>query len=479
MSMKILEKYVGKFSESKLQKRLENDPFAFHGLEYATLKHHDEATRERLVEKAVITTGLFDIGTTGGGKLKPKQQTSYLKMVRNFTTMIGKCRIKNMTQRVEEIDKMWVGEPITKPATEGATTGQVKVNPSHNKTVLDVTSNKIRSDWEITTETMQDAISNDTYEEEVFDAYMMRSASDMELLAIQGDTTAGSGSPTALLKSVDDGWYVKAQSSHVIDASGAPISASIWTALLKALPQEYHKPGLEYFASTTLVYDWMEQVSNRATNLGDVVLSGGRKHLTVFGIPVNPVEYIPSDLSVAISTAKPAFHQGVLKGPFTFTQTDTFVTNVNAGGLVSATFTAGVYTVGQVVKTINDALAAASQTEVFGDNGFGQVFARTPSKGATQTVLISGVVAATLGMTVGGYSGAAAGSNTDSIGSFIMLTNPKNLLFGMYGQGLRIYSEYLRETDKVGVTTFNQVDMEIENDDAVSLCQNVTINDSF
>lgn len=477
--MKLLEKYIGKYSEEKLKRRLDSCEYTYNTLDYITREHHSEEKRNRMMEKAAITTGIFDIGTSGGGKIKPGQSKSFLKFVRNFSTMIGMCRTRNMTQRVVEIDKMWAGEPITKPATENATTGRVYVNPKHNKTILDVTNNKVRSDWQISTETMQDAISGDSYEEDVMDIHLMRVVSDMEFLAINGDTAATGSDPTNVLKKIDDGWYKKCQSGHVINAAGAPVASSVWNAMIKAMPQQYRKPGMKFFTSSAIVQDWMEQVSNRATNLGDIVLSKGREHLYVFGYQVVPVEYIPEDLSTSVSTATPAFHQGTQKGPFVFTQTDTFVTNVNAGGLVSATFTAGVYNVGQVVNTINTALASASQAEVFGDNGFGQVFARSLSKGAAQTILISGVVAATLGMTVGGYSGAAAGSNTDKIGSFIILSDPKNFLWGFMGAGMRVYSEFKKDTDATEVTMYNQIDAELENDDAVVLCEGVTVNDSF
>ncbi len=441
--------------------------------EAAKLKDNPKA-QQAMIEKAAISTGVF----SQSGSLNAKQQNRFLKYVKDFAKLLNMARTHRLTVPSEDIDKMWAGEPITKPATEGATTGRVLVEPKFNK--INLATTKIRSDWEISTESIQNAISQDQFEQDVFGVFMTRIASDLELLAILGDTTTTGSDPRSTLLAIKDGWYKQSLSGHEVDCGGASISKGVFAQMWKAMPKEYKSdPNLQFLVSENILTDWMDLIAERGTAMGDSALSGGEGAMRVYGKKITSIPYMPDDMTIDVGTATPATHKGVQAGPFKFTSSLTVILDVNSDGASTTTIAAGTYTVSQVAKLINDQLATDTAEQVAGDDGLGYLVLRTQTTGTGASIIVGAGTANTLlGLTAATYSGSAAGSNTDANGSFIWLVNPKNFIFGIL-DGTRIFSEFLRTTDQIGVTVFNQVDFKIENVDAVVVGTNVKARELF
>jgi hypothetical protein len=149
----------------------------------------------------------------------------------------------------------------------------------------------------------------------------------------------------------------------------------------------------------------------------------------------------------------------------------------NAGdGPVVVTFTAGVHETVEIARQINVALSGTIADIVASDNGEGELLLVCTSTGATSKVIIAAGgndANATLGLTAGTTTGSDAGSaGTVLEGSFVLLTNPLNLIFAMLA-GTRIFSEFNKDYDRIDTVVYNQVDVNVENVDAIVKAINV------
>jgi len=147
-----------------------------------------------------------------------------------------------------------------------------------------------------------------------------------------------------------------------------------------------------------------------------------------------------------------------------------------------------------VAKAINDAFLAAGAygllyANVARDDREGRLLLTSPTTGAASAIKFEPVAVASQGWVVLGllpapvnpntpaaevvYSGAASGSaNLVNEGSFVLLTNPKNLVWGIL-DGTRIFTEFNKNTDQIESIVYNQVDAKIENADAIVKAVNV------
>ncbi len=422
--------------------------------------------QEALIEKTLETSDFLS-----GGLLNPRQQDQFITLVRRYSTLLPQVRFHRMGQPVEEIDKMHVGEPVTESASENSAP-TVFSKPDFNKVTL--TAVKLRSQWNITTESLQGNIEQNRLEDTIMNAFTERMATDFEYLALMGDITtyAGGTDPTSRLLKRLNGWYLQAQSSHVLDAAGASISKNLLAKAKRMLPKEYRNdPGMRWIMSDTLVVDWEDYVSERETNLGDRVLGGGSAGNPI-GTPILPVPLIPDTMSVTTgAVASPAYVIGIQQGPFVITSSNNaLLIDIDNAGATAITLPTGTFEAVILTHVINTALGA----NIAYDDGTGRIVLQSTTTGVASEVDIqAGNANLTLGFTVAVVAGAAA-PGTIGEGSFIMLCNPKNLIFGML-DSTRIFSEFEKNYDRIETIMYNHLDAKIENLDAMVLIDNVRL----
>jgi len=303
-----------------------------------------------------------------------------------------------------------------------------------------------------------------------------RFATDMELLAVQGDTTTSGSTPIAVLLAANQGWGVLTEDSHIIDAGGAQISPAIWEKAFRAMPDQHvMNPNLKWFYNTNTAIDWRATLNARATGLGDLSIAG--ENTPPLGIAPMVVPYIPQNLAVPVTTATSATVTGTRQGPFTFTTTNYLLKlDVDNAGAVSVDMGASAASVvlnaPQVCKLINDQYVAgfgATYQYVASTNGFGAIVLTSPTTGATSEIDIQASatnVYTILGLTIAAVTGAAAGANSLNEGTFIWLADPMNFIYGILGS-TRVLSEYNKDYDRVEVVMYNDVDFAVENNDAI------------
>lgn len=204
---------------------------------------------EELLEKVLTTTA---IGAAGGGILKPEQANKFIDYMWDETALTSMVRRVKMNNPTQEIDKIAVGRRLARKATEGVDDGQ-NVDPTFAK--ISMTTVKIRLDWELTTESLEDNLEGDALEDHVARLMATQLGNDLEDLYINGDTA----STDPLLQSLDG--FIKRflSGAHVVSAGGANLNKSVFNRIVKTLPRKYlsRRGDLKFFTSPGLLQDFM------------------------------------------------------------------------------------------------------------------------------------------------------------------------------------------------------------------------------
>lgn len=274
---------------------------------------------QELLEKVLTTTA---IGAAGGGILKPEQANKFIDYMWDETALTSQVRRVKMNNPTQEIDKIAVGRRLARKASEGVDDGQ-NVDPTFAK--ISMTTTKIRLDWELTTESLEDNLEGDALEDHVARLMATQLGNDLEDLYINGDT----GSGDALLSAFDG--FVKRflAGSHVVSANGANLNKSVFNKIVKEMPRKYlsRRGDLRFFTSPGLLQDFLNittdasggaflNLQERAYSAENVNGSGGGSiFLKPFGVTLTEIPLWPEDASANYSGASGDHGYGVWTFP--------------------------------------------------------------------------------------------------------------------------------------------------------------------
>jgi hypothetical protein len=237
-----------------------------------------------------------------GGLLNPEQSARFLDYMFD-ATVIGKvARTVRMKSDTTEIDRMSVGEKLVKLASEGENTG---ANSAVTFSKISLTTKKLRLDWELSTESLEDNIEGADLEDHIARLMATQAGNDIEDLLLNGNAAG-----TDQLYKAFDGVVKKAKTSaHVVDAAGAFISREVFNKALKALPRKYkqRRTDLRFLAGSNLIQDYLYSTSRDIQNVnpqdiasgiirGEVApVSGPAGYVApyAFGIPIVEVPLLP------------------------------------------------------------------------------------------------------------------------------------------------------------------------------------------
>jgi hypothetical protein len=221
-------------------------------------------TLEKAIATGTTARGTFASTTGGsgvhtasesgnGGLLNPEQSARFLDYMFD-ATVIGKvARTVRMKSDTAEIDRMSVGEKLMKLATEGDNDG---ANSAVTFSKISLTTKKLRMDWELSTESLEDNIEGADLEDHIARLMATQAGNDIEDVILNGDTSLSSD---ALYKSFD-GVVKKAKASgRVVDAAGANVSREVFNKALKAMPRKYkqRRGDLRFLAGSNLIQDFL------------------------------------------------------------------------------------------------------------------------------------------------------------------------------------------------------------------------------
>lgn len=205
-----------------------------------------------LLEK-VISTSTIGTPPTGGGLLSPEQSDRFIDYMWDATTIGAQVRKIRMRANEVELDRMAVGERLVRLATEAV---DDHVNATVVFTKVSLTTKKLRLDWELSSESLEDNLEGEALEDHIARLMSSQAANDIEDLAINGDVN---NTTDSLLKSFD-GWRKRLYAgANVVDAAGAVLDRGVFNKALRAMPRNYmqRRGNLRFFTSAGLLQDYL------------------------------------------------------------------------------------------------------------------------------------------------------------------------------------------------------------------------------
>ena len=196
------------------------------------------------------TTGPNAVNPTGvaSGLLNPEQARRFIDYVWDATVLANDGRRVTMRANTMEIEKVNVGERVIRAAAQALGS---YTNAGATFTKVELTTKKIRLDWEVSTESLEDNIEGGALEDHLVRLMTNAFANDLEDLAINGD---GGADP---FLGIMDGFVNQVSSGTDAHEAVVTVTGNEWTPevmqeIIYALPRKYRaiKSNLKFYAGT-------------------------------------------------------------------------------------------------------------------------------------------------------------------------------------------------------------------------------------
>jgi hypothetical protein len=249
---------------------------------------------------------------TPGGILLPEQARRFIDYVWDATVLAQDGRRVTMRANTMELEKVNVGERVIRAAAQAQPTFE---NAGATFSKVELTTKKIRLDWEVSTEALEDNIEGGALEDHLVRLMTTAFANDIEDLAINGDGSTGD------FLSIMDGFVNKVTSGSDAHEAVVTVANNAWTTdvmqdIILAMPRKYRavKSNLKFYAGTdafqgivknngTLADAVAEAFASRAGGTpqnrqayldGGAQTFGGARTTRVLGVDVQEVPYYPA-----------------------------------------------------------------------------------------------------------------------------------------------------------------------------------------
>lgn len=440
------------------------------------------------VERAVTSADF----TEPGGYLVPQQQQLFFQYIRDpGNPLLNSARLRQMVQKREDIDKMHLGRPVTRAATESGSVA-FHAEPQFGRTVR-LSAEKLQASWERTRDIDIQQIEGPGLAATVMDALSKQFARDLENLAINGDSSISATDEVALLRKSNDGWLKLADEGAVISAAGAGPNYDLFEEAYLRLPSMHASdPGMKWLWNPAARIRLARSLQGRPDAVGAEALQG--RVNGPMGIPFMDCGYFPRQLSVSsLAAATPAQLRSPVSGPFYVTSTAKNLKLTVAGTTVTVDLSTalknsvakGPVTANEAAKVINAALVASALGATYAnaakDDGDGYLLITGVATGAATHIIVnSGGAPANDASGIFGFTGTEdvtggdAASGVKKNGSVILLTNPMNLIYGVVGRA-RVSTFYQQITDTDQVVMYTWADFAIEETDALVKIKDVLV----
>ena len=266
-----------------------------------------------LLQKVIDTTNLGSSAVnasgdsenlSGNGLLYPDQANRFLDYMWDATILAKAARTIRMRSNTTEIDRVAVGQRIMTVAQEDNPRDYVNADNSQFTNAaatfakISLTTRKLRLDWELSSESLEDNIEGPDLEDHIARLMATQAGNDIEDVLING-TGTGSG----LLSAFKGFRQIALDNAHVVDAQGVGLDKAVFNLAIKTLPRKYkqRRNQLRFFTGSNLVQDYLYNLTAETSSgftpfdiasgilRGDVAANdGGPGTVTpfAFGIPV-------------------------------------------------------------------------------------------------------------------------------------------------------------------------------------------------
>lgn len=235
----------------------------------------------------------------GGGILNPEQSAQFIEYIFEQQVLARDGRRVTMRANSAELEKLNVGERVIRAAAQADAT---YTNAGVTFTKVEISTKKIRLDWEVSTEALEDNIEGAGLEDHLVRTMTRAFANDLEDLAING-----TGSGTNAFLNILEGFYVKEQTGN--DVGGAfGTTVEDLQALVLAMPRKYRasRAAMKFYASSETVADIINGLGSSGNLPSERIVErvidgvapqtlGAPVTYRVLGIPLVEVPLMPAD----------------------------------------------------------------------------------------------------------------------------------------------------------------------------------------
>jgi HK97 family phage major capsid protein len=187
-------------------------------------------------------------GDAASGILRPEQARRFIDYVWDGTVLAKDGRRVTMRANTMELEKVNVGERVIRAAAQGI--GNY-TNTGATFSKVELTTKKIRLDWEVSAEALEDGVEGGALEDHLVRLMTNAFANDIEDLAINGDGTTGN------FLSIMDGFVNRTKSNGDAHEYVTTVTDNAWTTdvmqgILLTIPRKYRalKNNLKFYAGT-------------------------------------------------------------------------------------------------------------------------------------------------------------------------------------------------------------------------------------
>ncbi len=263
-----------------------------------------------------LTTGPNAVnpsGEAGSGILRPEQARRFIDYVWDATVLAQDGRKVTMRANTMELEKVNVGERVIRAASQ-AVGDYTNTGATFSK--VELTTKKIRLDWEVSAEALEDNIEGAALEDHIVRLMTNAFGNDIEDLAINGTGNSGDGAFLGIM----EGFVSRVKNDGDAHESVVTVADNAWTPevmqnIILAMPRKYRaiKSNLKFYAGT----DAFQGIVKNNGTLSDAIAEalgkngntyantqayldgqgqtfGGARTTRVLGVDVQEVPYYPA-----------------------------------------------------------------------------------------------------------------------------------------------------------------------------------------
>jgi HK97 family phage major capsid protein len=253
--------------------------------------------------------GILDNSPVGdlvsdGGILNPEQSRQFIEYIWEQQVLARDGRRVTMRANTAELEKMNVGERVIRAAAQADSTF---TNADVQFTKVEITTKKIRLDWEVSTEALEDNIEGFGLEDRLVRTMTRAFANDLEDLAINGSVSASADPFLRIM----DGFYDKELTGN--EATSVASSGSTWSVqdlqdIVLAMPRKYRgsRSAMKFYAGSPTLSSLLnslaqtgnfnsERIVERIVDGSVPQIVGAPLQYRVLGLPILEVPYLPDN----------------------------------------------------------------------------------------------------------------------------------------------------------------------------------------
>ncbi|HFE38234.1 MAG TPA: hypothetical protein ENK06_07435 [Gammaproteobacteria bacterium] len=224
------------------------------------------------------------VSTTTGGVASAQDAEEFIDLAVDQTAVLGAIRVETDIKSSMNVDSLEISEPSMMSDTEGEAPADADIiAPSIPRKTL--TPKPVRADYDVSFKWLRKNIAGERANEQLNQLFAKRWGKDSVQLIFNGDTSLSATSRTNKLLMVLDGFLKTAAADANVHAYDIPTTPNysgkggVFNEMLQLLPKDYRddRESLAFFVSQNVLDDYLDELGERQTALGDTTLLRGEK----------------------------------------------------------------------------------------------------------------------------------------------------------------------------------------------------------